>query len=230
MNFIKKIIDKKIDDSVHSQFQKFSKGEFRNRALIEAKNSNGKYTIKTSAEFVNELVRTVAEKLGDNKTEVKGVIMSTNDLTGEIDFQDKKQFQGVKKYLIKKEMSGNEILSLLDKFPKTFFALSFETVNYKLKIKPKAPKTPKPGKDGEIKVDFCNLKTTDKEMAEDFIFEKPNFKEAKINHTLIITNLVFPKGEKDYSKIRELAKRKGKLVRKAVIDGQETSQDIEFEA
>ena len=62
MNFIKNIFEGKIDESVHFQFQKFSKGEFRNRAIIEGKNSNGKYTLKTSAEFANELVKIVAEK------------------------------------------------------------------------------------------------------------------------------------------------------------------------
>lgn len=53
MNFIKKVANKKYDESVHLQFQKFSKGEFRNRALIDAKSSKGNYTIKTSAEFAN---------------------------------------------------------------------------------------------------------------------------------------------------------------------------------
>lgn len=76
MNFIKKVQNKNFDDSVHLQFQKFSKGEFRNRALIEAKNSNGKYTIKTSAEFANELVKALAEKLGNNKTKVTGSIIN----------------------------------------------------------------------------------------------------------------------------------------------------------
>ena len=37
MNFIKKIFDGNIDESVHLQFQKFSKGEFRDRALIKAR-------------------------------------------------------------------------------------------------------------------------------------------------------------------------------------------------
>ena len=42
MNFIKKAVENKVDDSVHLQFQKFSKGEFRNRAIIEAKKSGEK--------------------------------------------------------------------------------------------------------------------------------------------------------------------------------------------
>ncbi len=231
MNFIKKIVEGAVDESVHLLFQKFSRGEFRDRAMIEVKNSNGKYTIKTSAEFANGFVRDMAEKLAENKTQVTGAIVSTNDLTDELEFKEKKQFQGVKRYLIDKEMSGAELIGLLDKFPKTFFALSFNVGDDKLKIKPKAPKAGKPGKDGEgPKVDFCSLKTTDKKIADSFVFEKSDFKFAKINHTVFVENIIHPEGEKDFAKIRELAKRKGKIVRKAVIDEEEMSKDISFEA
>lgn len=237
MNFIKKIVDGAVDEAVHMQFQKFSRGEFRNRAMIEAKNSKGKYTIKTSAEFSNGLVQMMAEKLGKDKTQVTGAVVSTNDLTGELEFKEKKQFQGVKRYLIDKEMSGTEIVGLLDKFPKTFFALTFNVGDDKLKIKPKAPKAPKPGKGGEgPKVDFCSLKTTDKKIADSFVFDtlegtsKSDWKVAKINHTFFVESIVQPKGETDFAKIREMAKRKGKIVRKAEIDEQEMSRDISFEA
>ena len=165
MDFIKKIFDNQIDNSVHLQFQKFSRGEFKNRALIEAKNSNGKFTIKTSAEFANELVRDSAEKLGSQKTKITGAIISTADLKNELNFKNIKQFHGVKRYLIENEMSGNEIIRLLDKFPKNFFALSFSVGDSVLKIKPKAPKSGKSGKETEeIKVDFCSLKTFDSEI------------------------------------------------------------------
>ncbi|MFQ5531710.1 MAG: hypothetical protein ACE5ES_03790 [Candidatus Nanoarchaeia archaeon] len=235
MNFIKKIVDKKIDETVHLQFMKFSKGEFRDRALIKAKQSKGKYTINTTAEFANELVRAVAEKLSESgeKTKVTGAIVSTSDLKDKIDFKDIKQFQGVKRYLIDKEMSGNKIINLLDEFSKSFFALSFETNkdNTKLKIKPKAPKSGKPGKgDEEPKIDFCKIVTDDKSIGESFVFEKPNFKEALISHTYFIIDMVKPEGETDFAKIREMAKRKGKIVRKALIDGQEKISEIEFEA
>lgn len=234
MNFIKKIVDKNIDESVHLQFQKFSRGEFPNKAIIEAKNSNGKYTIKTSAEFANELVRIMAEKLGGEKTNITGAVVSTNDLTGVLDFKDKKQFQGVKKYLIDKEMRGDEIISLLDKFPKTFFALSFNVGNDVLKIKPKAPKSGKPGKGNEeVRADFCSLKTTDKNIVKSFIFEKSDFKTAEVNHKLIIEEIVIPeelKQEKDFAVVREKSLRKGKIMRKAVIDGEETKKEIEFAA
>ena len=171
--------------------------------------------------------------VGSDKTKVTGAIVSTSDLTGELEFINKKQFQGVKRYIIEGEMSGDELINLLNKFPKAFFGLTFnvEKENIILKIKAKAPKSGKPGKgDEEVKADFCSLKTTDKKIAENFIFEKPDFKTAKIIHTFLIDKIIMPEGEKDFAKIREMAKRGGKIVRKAEIDGNTSTKEIEFEA
>ena len=235
MNFVKKIFDGKIDDDVHKQFQKYSRGEFRNKAEIFAKQSKGKITINASADFANELVKDVARKLGNEKTNVTGAVISTGDLTGKIKFKSKKQFQGVKNYAIDEEMSGNEILKLLEEFPKTFFALSFKTSDSELKIKPKAPKAGKPGKENEErkKPDFCKLITTDKHLGESFVFEKPDFKEAEINHTYFIDEIKIPehlKKEKDFAVVREKSLRKGTIFRKAKIDGKEINSKLEFSA
>ena len=234
MNFIKKVFDGEIGEEVHLQFQKYSRGEFTNRALVRVKASGKKYTIYTSAEFANELVRTMAEKLGENKTMIIGAIVSTNDLTGQLDFKGKKQFQGVKRYLIENEMSGEEIISLLDKLPKTFFALSFEVGEDKLKIKPKAPKSSKSkNKDEAPTPDFCKIVTTDKSIVNSFVFEDSDFKEANINHTFIIDEIIIPEDiaqEKDFAKVREMAKKKGKIIRNAVIDEQVFKEEKEFVA
>jgi len=235
MNFIKKVQEKNFDEAVHLQFQKFSKGEFRNRALIEAKNSNGNYTIKTSAEFANELVRDLAEKLGNNKTKVTGSIIGTNDLKGILEFKKISQFQGVKNYSIEQEMSGAEIINLINKFPKNFFALSFSVGENILKIKPKAPKSGKPGTKGDEtpKIDFCNFKTNDKKIAESFVFENPEFKTAKIVHDFLINSIEVPaelKTSEDFALIREKSKRVGKILRKVEIDGQKTQKELELSA
>lgn len=234
MNFIKKIFDNKTDELVHLQFQKFSKGEFKDKAVIKAKNSSGKYTISTTYEFANELVRDLAEKLNE-KTKVTGVIVSTNDLKEKLDFKGIKQFMGVKQYQIDKEMSKNEIIELLNKFPKAFFGLSFKTSDSELKIKPKAPKSAKPSNKSDEKPnpDFCKLITTDKQLAESFVFEKNGFKQALISHNFIIKEIIIPnelKNEKDFSVIREKSLRKGILIREGEIDGNSFKKEIEFEA
>ena len=231
MNFIKKVFDGDIDESVHLQFQKFSKGEFRNRAIIEAKKSKGKYTIKTSAEFANDLVRIVAKQLGSKSAKITGAIVSTSNLKDRLDYKEIKQFQGVKKYLIEKEMSGDEIISLLEEFPKTFFALTFESENSKLKIKPKAPKSGKPGKGDTIpKAEFCTLKTSSVEIGNSFVFEKLDFQKAQIVHTFFVNKIILPEGEEDFAKMREMAKKCGKIVRKAIIDEEEIVKEFEFSA
>jgi hypothetical protein len=232
MNFIKKVFDETIDDSVHLQFQKFGKGEFRDRALVKVKKTGSKYTITTSSEFTNDLVRVMAEKLRNNKTQVTGAIVSTSDLKGELEFKEIKQFQGVKRYLIDNEMSGEEILNLLNKFPKVFFALSFSAEASVLKIKPKGPKTGKPkNKEEAPKPDFCKLITNNEIIAKAFVFEKINFNLAEINHVFLIEQIIIPeelKQEKDFAKVREMAKRKGKIIRKAIIDSQEIKTEKEF--
>lgn len=234
MNFIKKVFDEEIEDEVHMQFQKFSRGEFPNRALIKAKKVKNNYTITTTSEFANEFVGIMAEKLGGEKTKVTGAIISTLDLGNELDFQDKKQFMGIKQYIINKEMSGNEILELIEKFPKVFFALSFSARGDILKIKAKAPKSAKPkNKDEAPAPDFCKLITSDEGIAKSFVWEKSDFKLAEISHNFIIESIVIPselKNEKDFAVVREKSLRKGRIVRKAVIDGKEMRSEKEFEA
>jgi len=206
MNFIKKIVDGNIDESVHSQFQKFSRGEFKGRAMIKAKQSSGKYIINTSAEFANDLVKYMAEKLGEKTSSVKGIIVYTGELDG-VDYKNKKQFMGIKQYVIDSEIPGLGILDLMDKFPRAFFAFSFKVGEDELKIKPKAPKSAKPSTKTEEKPNpnFCKLTTKDKKVIESFVFEKPDFKQVNISHTFLIKDIIIPnelKDEKDFLKVR----------------------------
>lgn len=233
MNFIKKCIDKNVDELTHIQFQKFSKGIFKDRGVIKAKKSKGKYTINTSAEFANELILEMAKKLGSNKTKVTGAIISTSDLKGKLDFDEVKQFQGVKRYMLSKEMSGDQLVSLLNEFPKAFFGLTFDVnAENKLKIKDKAPKSGKPGKDDEQpKADFCKLTTDDEKIGKSFVFEKDDFKKAEIKHDFIIEKIILPEtSEKDFAKIREMAKRQGKILRTTNIDDIKSQKEYEFTA
>lgn len=235
MNFIEKIFLKKIDHSVHLQFQKFSRGIFKEKAIISAKKSGNKYTVFTSYEFANELVREVAEKLGNGRTNFKGAVISTSDLTGKLNFNDKKQFQGVKSYIIDKEMSGSDVLKLLNEFPKAFFGLTFNAGDTQLKIKAKAPKSGKPkNKEGERpKPDFCKIITTDEKIGKGFVFEKHDFKKADLNHTYIIESIEVPENLKksdDFLLIREESRRKGRILREGEIDGEKIKKEVDFEA
>lgn len=238
--FIKKIFENKIDKLTHLQFQKFSRGEFKNRAMIKAKNSDRKFSINATPEYGNELVRCLAEKLGENQSKVIGVVVSTADLTW-LDFQDKKHFMGVKQYRIDKEMSGNEIIELCNKFPNAFIGLSFKAEGSELKIKPKKSAKPSTKDEEKPKINFCKLKTTDREIIKGLIFdgEAENFKEIEVKHDFLINEIILPSSEKlvelgveknDFAKIRELAKRKGKIIRELNVDGKFFRKEKEFTA
>ena len=94
-------------------------------------------------------------------------------------------------------------------------------------------KTPKTHKekvaDGTLTLRISS-KTTDKEIGESFVFEKTDFRIAKIHHTFFINEIIIPEGETDFAKIREMAKRKGKIVREAIIDEQEVKSEKGFVA
>lgn len=236
-NVIRKIFSGKCDEEVHRDFVKFSRGVFEDRYLISAKKQKDRWSIKTGSEFANFLVRRCLESASSasGKVKIKGVIVATFDVTKEAGFEVKgiKQFMGIKQMQIDSEIEPQKIISLMDRQPKAFFALSFSTSNCELKIKPKAPKSSKPaakGEASELKIDFCALKTSDESIIKDLFFDAPIFKEIIVRHTLKIDEIILPKGEKDPAKMRENAKRKGVLKRIVKVDGSEKISEKGFEA
>jgi len=219
--------------NVHDEFVKFSRGVFSDKYLIEAKKQKDKWNIKTSPEFANFLVKYCLEKI-KKEIEVSGVIVSTFDISEKAEFNIEriKQFMGVKQAVVNTKTSPEKIISLMNVYPKAFFALSFNSEEYQLKIKPKAPKSAKPSTTGEkeASADFCSLKTSDKGIISDLFFDNPEFNEAKIKHNIVIKEIILPTNEKDPVKIRENAVRKGKIERIAFYDGKEKKIEADFEA
>lgn len=232
---IQKIFDKNFDEEVHSDFLKFGRGEYKDRYLLEGKKQANKWSIKTGPEFVNFLVKKCLQSLEDDVS-VKGIIVSTLDLKDEIDFEIAKtsNFQGIRKLNISTTLDPKKILNLMEKYPRVFFALSFSGDDFVLKIKAKAPKSGKPGKESDEgpRPDFCSLKTKDEELVKELFFDVGNFKEVEVNHMIHVTDIVYP-GNMDELKpaeIREQSKRKGKIIRKVVVDGKEKISEVEFVA
>jgi len=232
---MKKIFDGVFDDEVHANFLKFGRGEYKNKYLLEGKRQAKKWAIKAGAEYANLLVRKCLEKVGES-VEVKGVIVSTLDLRDEITFEIEKvkNFQGVRKHVVNGEVKCDEIIALMEKYPKAFFALSFKGDGFVLKIKPKAPADGKKSKkEGEgIVADFCSLKTEDKTLLAYLFFGIGDFQEVKIGHTISVTDIVYPANVADLkpTEVRELAKRKGVVIRTAIVDGVEHVSEARFVA
>ncbi len=233
---LKKIFHGVHDEEVHNEFIKFSRGRFENRYLLEGKKQKDKWSIKTSAEYGNFFVRKCMEK-ASGEIKIIGAIISTLDLRKDKGYlfnpEEKiKQFMGVKQLIVDSIIDKKVILETMDKYPKAFYALSFSFPGYELKIKQKAPKSGKPSTKGDEgpKADFCSLKTSDKEIVGDLFFDFPDFKDIKIKHTIEVNEIILDSGIDDPVKLREMARKKGRIIREIEIDGRKERKEKEFEA
>jgi len=229
--FIKDIFSGKYsEEEVHNEFIKFSRGEFKSKYLINAKKQKDRWIIKTGPEFVNAIVKLCLDKAPD-MVKMTGVIVSTMPVQANF-IKGMKQFMGIKQFKVDGEINKKEIIDMIAKNPRVFYALSFVTPSCELKIKAKAPKSAKPStaSEKESLPEFCSLKTTDKDVINELFFDNPNFEEIKIRHTLKITDVVYPKEFMSMKPevVREQSKRKGVLVRNVEIDGQTKTSQAEF--
>ncbi len=215
--FIKKIWKGKGEEA-HDCFVRFGKGKFENRAVLSLQKTS-KIKLKGSFEWANDFVKTVAELTNAN---FSGIILSREQL----EFSGKSK-QGLIEYKVS-NINSDKIKEIKDKI--YVMLLDAESQDIKLKMKKKLPK---PGKSGEQKIDdkFCSLEADSKywpQIKEAFML--PECKKAKIKHTFIIEELIFPPNEKDFEKIRKLAKRKGKIIREMEIDKELAKEEKEFVA
>lgn len=232
MNFVKKIFEDDLDEKVHQQFIRFGKGDYRGRFRLGFWKTK-KIKVNTSFEFAADLIL-LCSKFGNCK--VSGILLSKNNLS---DLMLKNNIEGSSKtkkggLYYENDIPGQELKreQIVELERESYSVLlDAEGEGFKLKVKKKLPK---PGKN-ENKIDkrFCVLEADEKyysEIKKDFFWDMPESKKMDITHEVIVNEIVIPKGEKDFSKIRELAKRKGKIIRKAEIDGKEIFSEKEFEA
>jgi hypothetical protein len=221
MNFMKKIFDGRPDEACHRQFTRFGKGEYGGRALLGMWRTGTGLKIKGSFEFANDFAIFAA---GLKDMNFSGNIWSREEIEG---LKGKKK-EGKWIYEVENFSSSN-VKNLGEKA--YFFLLNADAEGVKLKIKAKLPK---PGK-GENKADekFCQMELDGKyyrAAKDDFFWDMPEAKKISIEHKFMIKDIIFPKGEKDFAKIRETAKRKGRIIRTATADGKEIRSEKEFEA
>ncbi|MAG28272.1 hypothetical protein CMI47_22335 [Candidatus Pacearchaeota archaeon] len=214
-SFLKKIIEGRGDEDSHEYFVRFGKGDYKRRFLIGF-NKGAKVKIKASFELANDFVRFVRE---NKDVKFSGKVFMKEKLPG----KDAKKKGGTFMYEIEE--------SQLEEFEGAYFyLLNVKDDEIVLKVKKSLPK---PGKNEE-KIDdgFCSLTVDEKywpKLKEIFFWDVPEGKKVKIEHELLIDEIVLPEGEKDPAKIRELAKRKGKIIRKMDIDGNVEEKEYELE-
>jgi len=227
MNFIKKIFQDKIDEQVHQQFVRFSKGFFENKAVVNFKKSGTKIKVTTSFELAEDNVLFFFELT--EKASVSGIILARQQIPGLGAGKKKKMLF---EYNINQEMTSTEINDIA----KNCYSMLLDCSASGIILKTKK-KRPKPGSGGKSKSaaneNFCVLEADlryEPRIREEFLFDlkDQNAKKVKISNGYKIEDIILPKGEKDFEKIRILAKRKGKIIRKIVADDKEVINEKAF--
>ena len=227
VSFIKKIFKNSIDDIVHSQFTRFGKGNFANRAVMKI-SRNGKMKINGNCECVNDIVLFAFGLL--KKIRATGIIFlrekQKQEIESLLDMKAEKK-RGSWIIVVDREFTLEEIEKIRENA--FFILIDIDANGLVLKTKKNPPKTTK----GVDKVDdkFFSMQLDIKywpQVKEEFLFDATEGKKFEISHDYLITEIIPPKDEKDFEKIRILAKRKGKIIRKLNADGKEIKSEKEF--
>jgi hypothetical protein len=204
----------------HNQFVRFSKGTFSGRAALNLQKST-KIKLGGSFEWTNDFIKLVAEI--DASSKFSGLILSKEDIAG----MSGRKKSGLNEYEVT-SLPASKINEIKDRVYTMLLDAEGKGISLKMK-----KKLPKPGKSGELKIDdkFCVLEADLsywKQISDAFML--PDSKKCKVHHTFCIEDIILPAGEKDFEKIRILAKRKGKIIRKMNKDKVETKEEKSFEA
>ena len=218
MNFIKKIFENKADELVHKQFVRFGKGNYE-CALLTIKKS-GRLYVKTSFEFSNDIVYLIAQE-ADSDIEISGNIIAFHEIKLDLENESAKRGKVYKAEIKKQKIKKEKLKEIYENFKLDNLLLNLEANNCSLKCKSSLPR---PG--GKIKDDFCSASFDNLSLLKEFVFEADNFKEVKIKHIFEITDMIVSKDdEDDFARARINAKRKGKIIRIATIDGKEIKKE-----
>ncbi|MBI4440876.1 hypothetical protein HY639_01795 [Candidatus Woesearchaeota archaeon] len=226
MNFIRKLFLGKGDDHVHSQFVRYSLGEYSPKAVVTIKNGTSA-KIVTSFEYVNDFLAMIGE-CAKGEVEVHGKIFLKRQMDTPFSLSKKKGYLCAD---IDQTMTPKTLAQWVTSYGTEGYLLLNVTGNgiiFKTKTAPHNPK-------GKYDMKYCTLTVSSplKDVfLQDVAFDaKGAFKQATITHTFHIADVIIPKEyEHDMALARIHAKRKGKVVRSAVIDGKEIKTEKEFVA
>jgi hypothetical protein len=229
--FIKKIWQNETDESVHSQFIRFSRGKFENK-FVTTLSRNGKCKLNSTFELANNLVvfaSGIAQKM-----RVNGILLTRENPDSLIKQIDIKAASKKKAAIFASEIDAELTAEQIKKISDVAYFMLFDCIGDGIELKIKK-KLPKPSKSGSEKVNdkFCVLEADIKhwqKIKEEFAFDIDDFKKAQVRHTVEINDVILPQGEKDFEKLRLNAKKKGIITRNIVADGRENSDRKEFVA
>lgn len=230
-NFVKKIWEGDVDESAHSQFIRFSKGFFDNKAVISL-SRNGKVKLNSTFEYATDLVLFVASLV--EKASVSGIFLSRQNPESLLNEAGLKSEVKKRSNIFQAEVNAELTSEQLTKITSCAYFILFDVLadGIELKIKKKLPQ-PSKSNSGRANDKFCILNADIKfwqSIRAEFAFGLGEFKKARIVHKFDIKDVILPQGEKDFEQMRLKAKKKGILTRQITVDGRTMQQEKNFEA
>ncbi len=236
INFLKKIVDKKITDDVHHSFSRYSVGEFNKEPFV-VKVQKLDWKVETGFEHLNFIHMFLAEHLSGT-VKVEGVIETVRNISEVLDslqigFSSDKRFgKPGEKYAISETIPAASYKKLVTALASEYllFGVAFEGGLMKVKGK----STPKLGSRTDKFVTIKLPMSLSKAFSEEYLFDCPAvFKELIINHHYFIEKIDVDDKllAKDPAMARKKATRQGIITRTIVVDGKEVkSTKIPFKA
>jgi hypothetical protein len=232
IHFIKKIWFGEIDAKVHAQFVRFSRGIFENRAILNIKQGN-KIKANSTFELANDFVLFLANL--EKTFAVSGILLSRENPKQLFDELEIEAAISKKKNLFEAKIDTGLTSEQLKRIAEITYFMLFDMHSQDISFKVKK-KLPQPSRSGQEKINdkFCTLELDLKFFSrfhEEFLFDLPeNFNKARITHRYEISEIILPRGEKNFEQIRLKAVRKGRIVRKIEVDGKEKITAKDFKA
>jgi len=233
MNFMYRLLKEKlVDEDIHRQFRRFSKGIFEKKAMVYFGIRRNNVKIKTTYEYCNDLVELFIRK-ARGVIQVSGFISGGRNFAKETSYEFiecKNRMRTFKGQLKPFECSVDELKKLYETFKDDFILLNLSADNCWLKCKNNLPK---PGKEsvkktGEARIDFCSGEF-EFDIISEFSFDATPSKDFKVEHRIEVEEIIAPSGVSDMAKIRLMAKRKGTITREMDVDGKKVFKEYEFE-
>ncbi len=231
MHYIKDIFEKKETQHAHNKFIRYSKGNFVG-PLMKIKFSKQEVKIGASYHFNDELLKIVANYLGDKIVHIKGLLIWNLDLSVGLErlgikYSKVSKSRGIFKYTLDNEVC---LKKFVDEMGNYNLLITIKTENAPITTKSALPKPNK-----EFGADFCKVKLPGEfkdEILKEFVFDlktKEKIKSIEIKHKIEINDIRLPKIE-DFEKARRLAKRIGIIKRFVSVNGSEFKESsIEYE-
>jgi hypothetical protein len=233
MHYLKDVFEGVKSQHAHNKFIRYSKGEFVG-ALLKIKLTKNNVKVYGSFHLVDELLRIIADYLGNKIVHIKGSVVWNEDLSEKlasvgIKYSKVTKSRGIYKYILDNDV---EIKDFVDKFNDYNLLLSFKLDNISYVTKSSFPKPNK-----EFSNDFCKvtlpIELKDK-ILDEFAFdlsdkEREKLKEVEISHKILIDDIDVPEA-KNFEEARRKAIRKGTIERHIKINGsEEKSNKIKLE-